>query len=604
MIPVEKPIPRRGTTFRAHLAAILVASLVTLAPVSVATWLQDDEQAEQRQVLVQIIVNTAYDDSESSLQQIATIISGLPQRRVPFRKNDNLSSLILREYRVSTYKTDSPTYLPKTYGLIEQAILAANKVTKPEEIRPGTILIPELPPKALEKFNPKNPLNSIPILSTIPFPLLAPKKNQEPKVSDFEFVGAPTVSDLGRPAAQNHAMDFLLTPVIAMRVAKESPWKNIPIQFFNYPMATTLAWNKTALGDTSIDHPVLTEPEHKYIRDLLSDSAQRDVLVFILDTGWPDPTEYAASRQTLNQIIRSAQQRFFGRNLGKPTSVQPFQEPSNAHCKDVNRSLAEFRALDPSGHIKIVYVPLTKEQNAAPLLTDLLQTEYLRNLTSHSDKQVKPNKELVKQSREKAENTVRNSYPQKWTGNEVLTDKSVLDAILDLANSYAEQNHTVFFVNESWTVPHDEYRVYYPNPLNGIVLAAAGNANQNVVSALLDFADRSPDHKDTLAVMNLRVGQSNFLCNSSFVGVNLLDQAMATAFDGEVDSSVCGTSFAAPRIAWILAADEVVRKSNFDSTTTWDAALDARLKKIRDPNASGFAQYLFDPIAFLKSSAP
>jgi len=80
---------------------------------------------------------------------------------------------------------------------------------------------------------------------------------------------------------------------------------------------------------------------------------------------------------------------------------------------------------------------------------------------------------------------------------------------------------------------------------------------------------------------------------------------MATAFDGEVlGSAICGTSFAAPRIAWILAADEAVRKSALDPTTSWEVLLDLRLKKIRDSNASGFDIYLFDPIAFLKSSTP
>jgi hypothetical protein len=250
-------------------------------------------------------------------------------------------------------------------------------------------------------------------------------------------------------------------------------------------------------------------------------------------------------------------------------------------------------------------VPLTKEQNATPVLTDLLQTEYLRGFTNYSNKQVKPPKDLIKRSRETAENTISKSYPEKWSGDEVLTDKSILDAILDLGNLYANENHTVVFVNESWTVPHDEYHVYYPDPLNGIVLAAAGNANLNVISSHLDFAERSTNHKDTLAVMNRRPGESDFPCSSSFVGANVADEAMATAFDGEVlGSAICGTSFAAPRIAWILAADEAVRKSALDPTTSWEVLLDLRLKKIRDSNASGFDIYLFDPIAFLKSSTP
>jgi len=583
-------------------ASMLIVSAALLATAS--SWGRAGE-ASEKQVLVQIIVNTAYDDSEASLQQIAAIISGLPQRRIRFRKDDNLSSLILKEYRVSTYKSDSPSYLPKTYKLIEQAILDANRLTRPEDIRPGTILIPELPPKALQKFNPDNPLNSAPILSVVPLSSMVAKKNEAGRASDYEFVGVPTVFNLGRPAAQSHAMDFLFTAALAKTVLSESAWQNAVIHVFNYPLSMTLGSNGKPAVDAPVDHLVLTDSQRKYIGDLLAANAQRDVLVFVLDTGWPDATEYAVSRQTLNQLVHFAQNHFFGRDLGKLTPSRPFEEPSNAHCKYVKRSLAEFRALDPANHIKVIYVPLTKEQDAAPLLIDLLQTEYLRGLTNYSRKQVKPAKDLIKRSRETAENTVRNSYPAKWSGDEVITDKSILDAILDFGNLYAKENHTVMFVNESWTVPHDEYHVYYPDPLNGIVLAAAGNAKLNVISSQLDFADRSINHKDTLAIMNRLPGQTDFPCGSSFVGINVVDEVMAIAFDGEVlGSTLCGTSFAAPRIAWILAADEAVRKSALDPTTSWGVLLDVRLKKIRDRNASGFDKYLFDPIAFLQSSAP
>ena len=587
------------------LAPMLTLWMAVVATISVSSWAQADEPAADKQVLVQIIVNTAYDDSELSFRQIAAIIHGLPQRRIPFGKNDNLSTLILREYRVSTYNDDSPSYLPKTFKLIEQAILDANRVTEPERLRSGTILVPELPPKALEKFNPGNALNTIPILSVVPLSSVVPKKNQAESVSDFEFVGSPTVSSLGRPAAQHHAMDFVFTAAFAKTVLTNPALQDAVIHFFNYPITMTLGGNRTPAVDAAVDHLVLSDSQREYIRNLLAANAQRDVLVFVLDTGWPDPTEYAASRQALNQLVHFAQKRFFGRNLGSPSALKPFEEPSNPHCKYVKRSLAEFHALDPTNRIKIIYVPLTKEQNATPVLTDLLQTEYLRGFTNYSNKQVKPPKDLIKRSRETAENTISKSYPEKWSGDEVLTDKSILDAILDLGNLYANENHTVVFVNESWTVPHDEYHVYYPDPLNGIVLAAAGNANLNVISSHLDFAERSTNHKDTLAVMNRRPGESDFPCSSSFVGANVADEAMATAFDGEVlGSAICGTSFAAPRIAWILAADEAVRKSALDPTTSWEVLLDLRLKKIRDSNASGFDIYLFDPIAFLKSSTP
>jgi hypothetical protein len=584
---------------------VVVACAGLIATLPQSSLAQKNGETGGKQILVQILVNTAYDDSEASLKQISTLIKGLPVRRVQFGKNDNPSSLILREYGISTYKHDAASYLPKTYKLIEQTVLSMNGVNRPEELRHGRIRIPELPRKALEDPNAGNPLNSIPILSVISASAISVRKDPPTNVADLEFVGTADVSSLGRPAAQNHLLDLSFSAAFAKKILNEPAFQKAVTGVFNYPMTMTLGAEDNAQDEiATVDHLVLSEAQRRSIQDLLATNAQREVLVFILDTGWPDATSYADSKRTLHELVRFTQQQFFGRELAKIPDSKPFVEPSNAHCKYVSRALAELRKLDSKDHIKIIYVPLTKEQNAAPLLTELLQTEYVRGATKYSEKQLKVPKDLLKRSRAAAENTVRTSYPDKWNGNEIDTDKSILDAILDLGNSYAKEKNTVFFVNESWTVPHDEYHVYYPTTLYGVVLAAAGNAGINITAAQLDFADRSTSHKDTLAVMNLRPGLARLPCNSSYISEKVVDKAMAVAFDGEVvGTTICGTSFAAPRIAWILAADEAVRKAALDPTT-WEADLDERLKKARDPNATKFDKLWFDPVVFLKLSTP
>jgi len=210
--------------------------------------------------------------------------------------------------------------------------------------------------------------------------------------------------------------------------------------------------------------------------------------------------------------------------------------------------------------------------------------------------------ETIRQARSTAKKTVQKSYPQKWGGTEVETDKSILDAILDLGDLYAKNNNTVFFVNESWTAAHDEYQVFYPSSLNGVVLAAVGNASENITSEQRDFADRSTSHKDTIAIMNLRPG-TGLLCGSSFIDSRDVDTTMAIAFDGEiVGNTVCGTSFSSPRVAWLLAADEAIRKTKLDSVR-WELVLSERLLKARNPEAAGYNKLWFDPIVFFRMVA-
>jgi hypothetical protein len=411
-----------------------------------------------------------------------------------------------------------------------------------------------------------------------------------------------SVSALGRPASQSTFVEFPVPESVARTMLADLGFAK-SASAFNFPMQITLGERASLQSPApAADHLVLTDAQREALQAALAHEAQRSVLVFVLDTGYPDSTSYATSKLQLRQLVQFVQTQIFGKTLPSADVSKPFSDPSNHHCKDVARALAELRQLDPGGKIKIVYVPLTKEQNSDGILIDLLQTEWLRNYINYSDAKHPLSSDVRRRSKNAATDTVRHSFPDKWSGITVETDKSVLDAILDLGDFWARKNNTVFFVSESWTVPHGQYHVYYPSPLSGVVLSAVGNSGENITTNQREFADRSADHKDTIAILNLRPGQG-LLCGSSFIDPRDVDSAMAVGFDGEIlGDTLCGTSFAAPRIAWFLALDEATRKTALDPNR-WELILGNRLLKARDPQASGFNKLWFDPTIFLTTTA-
>ncbi len=180
----------------------------------------------------------------------------------------------------------------------------------------------------------------------------------------------------------------------------------------------------------------------------------------------------------------------------------------------VQRALEEFENLDSNGHVKVTYIPLTREQGAGDLLGLLLETSYLLMYqVEHPGAPLEKN--VVQTSKQNAEKVV-NSLQSSWGGQSVNTDKALLDAVIWVGTAWGELNQTGFVINESWTVPHLQYFVNYIEPPQGIVVAAVGNLGQNINASQseVDFSQRSSTTIDTLAVMNLRPSDGLLCCSS------------------------------------------------------------------------------------------
>jgi len=577
--------------------------LISLLTANFNFLITPENQAEQLDVLVQIKVKTAYDDSNESIEMISNLIDLLPVREITFPSQGTLSELILNEYRISTYEKDAVSYLPRSYSLLDQSILALNNADKPEELKAGKLLIPYIPKKAIKNFNKLKSLNYVPKISVFSSEKITRREPVPITRPELEYKGTPEILDLNRNASQYFLIDLEVPLVEAQKILEDKKMMNYT-SFFNFPM--TINFTGPPVSETTNlteDHYVLQPFERELIQTLLREQANRDVFLFIVDTGWPDSESYIESHLQMREILEYIWTSIFEISFPGLSESEEFENPSHPHCQYIARVLEEFRSLDSENRIKVIYVPTSKEQQATPFLEAILQTHYLINIWKNEGTTQLPS-DVIRQAKREAERIVRNNFPQDWGGNsssELRTDKVILDSLLSIGNLYARNNDTVFFINESWTVREDSLLVYYPSDISGAVVAAAGNNNENINSNRRDFAQRCISHRDTIAVMNMDPQNFELICNSSRLAEKAIGTAMAIAYDGRlnVEENLCGTSYAAPRVAWLIAVAEVTMARNPPSFG-WGADLCNRLMKACDPNKEGYPKLWFDPIKFFE----
>lgn len=557
--------------------------------------------------VVNVRVDTAYDDSDQSLALLQTVARYAPFRSVHVAQGDTLDAVFVREYGFG--QTD----LPKSYSLLLRAILERNNLARPQDLKPGTLIIPAVPKRVWMKWGHSNAMNYLANLSIFPAEAVgaaSASTNRKPAAignevslrepSDLAY--AKTVpADTHRFTAPTELLQFGMPIETARKLIESAVFPKGIVSAATFPLPVKLAsGNACDTEEASRDHQTLRPEQKTKISLVLHQQSLRSPVLFILDTGWPSYEAYKESREALYEVLDTVWQKKFGRHFPKSKAQLAIATALNEHCRCIERALRELRALDnpdPHKKVRIIYLPLTREQGASTILTDLLETN---NLLERSQKnKVGLNTLIIRGTRARANVLVMRHFPAQWSGDEVNTDKSVLDAILLIGQAYAAIANSVFFVSESWTVGHEsyggKYYVQYQTPQYGMVLSAVGNDG---TTNLLDFAQRSTSVKDTMAIMNMTA--SGLAPLSTHVAENYIDIAVAAGFDGSVTDDISGTSFSAPRIAWFLAAGEAVRKRKLD-LDNWGTNLQLQLRALRDPQATGYRKVLFDPDRYIEA---
>jgi hypothetical protein len=387
--------------------------------------------------------------------------------------------------------------------------------------------------------------------------------------------------------------------------------------------------NFAAGSSSRVLHDALSQGDKDAIVQALKQEKQRDATVFILDTGWPDETQYNTSLTELRRLI-DFENKWYGLDPVTWERPRKFTDLSSdnppKHCVEIMQALQEFTDLDREvasqkhrdPKVKVVYVPLSRKQKSDQILMELLKLSWVRQeaindhpltgdrLRKLSDgatayanvvlKNLDPNgidePDFPKSEKEK------DSYQQTWK-----TDSAIVTAVWYLADwaSYTNSERPVYFLNESWTVLPDTIHLLSPAKSYGIVVAAVGEdygVQINDGKNDKEFARLAAPANNVLAALDAKQTSDESDCDSNSVVEDKLSNTMAASFDGSViegkivDGGVCGTSFSAPRIAWILALSEAIR-ANEKLKEDWADSIQQKLLRARRQDATHQWQKLY-----------
>ena len=550
----------------------------------VASALASEAAGSEPSATVRIDVNADYDDSADSVAEIARLLSVLPPLQVKVERGDNLSEIVLRNYGFG------PDNLPRTYALVAAEIRRLNGLATDSGLQVGFCRIPLLPRRALQQSRaPHTKLADMPRVST--FETSANESSVKRSVGKPSLLSRFRSFIQSRRRASKTALLRVLVPLSSLQNIWSQLGRKVTVE--NTPILAHLASSGPKSGAV---RSVLGDQEKQRIQQLLSEPPKRGVMFAILDSGWPSPEAYAESYNEIRRLVQQAWTRLRLKLPPLPASPKSFMPPANAHCQDIEKSLQEFRNTDVRKSIVPIYVPMTRDQSAAPLIEEILFVHFVNLAMGHDAGLDEPPKPDQKQARADAKAVVAR-LPEKAPDSPVKTDKAILDALFTLA----DLNDLAYVVNTSWTVPGQELQVVFPSLGRGVLVAAAGNDRKNVhKQPIVDFPARSMNHLDTLAVINAERGQNTLLCDSSYVEMSSpaeMDQLNAVAFDGRVSETKCGTSFAAPRVSWLIAAYEAVQKRKIPSEV-WNIELHSRLRMTR--SGLNYAGLWLDVMKFLE----
>lgn len=329
-------------------------------------------------------------------------------------------------------------------------------------------------------------------------------------------------------------------------------------------------------------------------------SGGRDVRLYVLDTGWPDAAAMRESVAEIQAMSEAVRKWYFFPEASVPAPTQ-FVAPKDPHVEKVQEALRPL--LTVSDRVKVIYVPMTRDQGARALLKEMVWVGFaIARLPDWGEK--RPSAKSVGQrafaavSEKDVDAAVMTMSPDS-AGARFNTSLGLLWGLFLMAQARGGEAVAPYFVSQSWTTSDQDVIRKTPMIPNGLVVAAVGNAApRDVMDPRLAFAGWSMLRNEVLAVMTLDAA-GNPSCRTSTVTMSD-SVAGVVGYDGRIwQPQECGSSYATPRVAWYLAAADSLRAAPA-SYDVWIVELRDRIAGLRPRGAPLPQSLLFDPVEYFK----
>jgi len=311
----------------------------------------------------------------------------------------------------------------------------------------------------------------------------------------------------------------------------------------------------------------------------------RRTLLAVLDSGWPSDSARANSIMMLDSLCAEARTA-----VGVMIPINRYAigvdavGSDNEHVRYVAETLDTLRRI-PNDSLTVVFLPLAASRGDAPLLrnlllTHLLVTEQVNRLRNTGKCRHRETKLLLKCFQANPMVAVpgdvakRVDYVMQYLTNprgagqyqdQIFTTVDIFNAVFTLFDLWSTtRGGTQTFINASWTA--DTYPAILPalTRFDGRVLTVAAAGNSDSLASTNrdeDFVQRAFKKSGDFVLVESRRVSGESMCYTTRLDVaNMNEAGSLIMHSGLVPSRrACGTSFAAPRVAWTLAFAETIR---------------------------------------------
>lgn len=574
------------------------------------------QNAKSETIFVLRPVPTNFYDKSIPEKAVDAVVSNSLSRAVDVRSGDTISSVLRRELNVSQ------TWTPKVYEKTVAQVLRLNGLERPDLLRPGKVRIPDLPRTAKSDQNSDNPFYTLPQVSTASAPSGARGQGAGLRWDHQmrALVGSPILDNVGRLATRTELQLRSIPISEALEKALLSDQDPEPGRYHALNEGIMVDLGQADAGTVGIVK-VFSDDAEKRFRDRMSQPVKLRPVLAILDDSWPDDTEFAKSVKFIVNASRLIRRHFVleanpqdsddikvsldgASKTDHPVGSYPVLK---VHSAMIKASIKEFTDADLQHAVDVVYLPLTKAQLHAPAaLREILYVAALARSAGDGlrRKLANPNESARRADAKRFAETIVNGASisvvlpdaSKKGAYQISTDKAVVEAVAFFLSLYSEATQRPHFLSMSWKVADLKFQAYFREYSYGLMVAAAGNDKGKLVTGAesrVQFAARSVRPGDFLAVTN--GSDTSMYCDSNVLPVfEGSTQVFGLSFDGRVAPGVCGTSFSAPRVAWLLAAREAFQGSvpgNLDLMDLWTVGVKDFLVSLQRTSLKNQARY-------------